>query len=82
MTEIVDFLSNLGSKIMEYIAIAFFWSADALADLLMKTGLVENETTAIVVGIFIMFIIFLIIVGTTIGTKNPNRSPFDGGGDD
>ncbi|AVQ99459.1 hypothetical protein BN988_00248 [Oceanobacillus picturae] len=82
MTEIIDFLSNIASKIMEFILVAFFWLADVLANLLIKIGLVEKESDAIVIGIIIMFIIFVIIMGATIGSKYHSRGPYDGGGDD
>lgn len=69
MTDIIDFLSNIFSKIMEFILVAFFWLSDTLASLLVKTGLVEKETDAIVVSIIIMFIIFLIIMARFLGSK-------------
>ncbi|MFD1171474.1 hypothetical protein [Oceanobacillus picturae] len=69
MTEVIDFLSNIFSKIMEYIVVTFFWLTDFLSGLLVKTGLVEKEADAIVVSIIIMFIIFLIIMARFLGSK-------------
>ncbi|NAP01778.1 hypothetical protein FRY77_38220 [Halomonas sp. MG34] len=82
MTEVIDFLANIFSKIMEFIVVAFFWLTDFLAGLLVKTGLVEKEADAIVVSIIIMFFIFLIIISLTIGSKHSSRGSYDAGGED
>ncbi|MGP4064997.1 hypothetical protein ACTWPF_08740 [Oceanobacillus sp. M65] len=69
MTEIIDFLSNIFSKIMEYIVVVFFWLTDLLANLLVLTGIVDKESNATVVAIIIMVIILLIILTTIFGSK-------------
>ncbi|MFC4403940.1 hypothetical protein [Gracilibacillus xinjiangensis] len=64
-----NFIGDILSKILEFIFVAFFWLFDKLAAFLVKSGIVESETTAQVISISIVCFIYLVLNGIFISPK-------------
>ncbi|WP_010650989.1 hypothetical protein [Oceanobacillus massiliensis] len=69
LNSVLDFLKMLFSEIIGWIVVSALWAVNKMRDFLLDTGIVDNVTTATVIPIILLAVIFLILIGWFIGPR-------------